>query len=205
MREPALPEALSLQEEALPEPRRIGAATLEEALAQRRSVRDFTDARLTPGEIGQLAWAAQGVTDEVGRRTAPSAGALYPLELYVGTPEGVYRYEPDGHRLLPHLEGDPRPALQRAGLGQEAIGLAPVVYIISAVYERTEIKYAERATRYVHMEAGHAAQNILLQAVALGLGAVPMGAFDDDRLARALSLPNDEQPLYLVPVGHPQR
>lgn len=204
MREPAIPDALPHQEEALPEPRRIGVTTLEETLARRRSHRAFTDARLTPGEVGQLAWAAQGVTDEAGHRTAPSAGALYPLELYVGTPEGVYRYEPDGHRLVLHVEGDPRPALQRAGLGQEAIGLAPAVFIIAAVYERTEVKYGARTARYVHMEAGHAAQNILLQAVALGLGAVPIGAFDDDRLAAALSLPNVEQPLYLIPVGHPQ-
>lgn len=205
MREPALSETRPPQEETLPEPRRIGGPTLEELLAERRSHRAFTNAPLTPAEVGQLAWAAQGVTDEAGYRTAPSAGALYPLELYVGTPAGVYRYDPHDHRLVLHVEGDPRPALQRASLGQEAIGLAPAVFIIAAVYERTEVKYGARTTRYVHMEAGHAAQNILLQAVALDLGAVPIGAFDDDRLAAALSLPNDEKPLYLIPVGHPQR
>lgn len=200
----AVNESLGSQELVLPEPRRTGEVSVEEALAARRSVRAFADVPLTEAEIGQLAWAAQGVTDRGGYRTAPSAGALYPLELYVGTSSGTYRYEPARHALTLHREGDPRPAIQAAALHQEAIGDAPVVFVIAAVYERTSAKYGSRAPRYVQMEAGHAGQNILLEAVALGLAAVPIGAFHDDRLQAALSLPDDQRPLYLIPVGHPE-
>jgi len=167
-------------------------------------VRSFDDQRLTPGELAQLLWAAQGITSPSGLRTAPSAGALYPLEVYVVVPDGAYRYEAQGHRLIPQVEGDMRPALAAAALGQSSVASAPAVIVIAAVYARTAERYGtERSPRYVHLEAGHAAQNVLLQAVALGLGAVPVGAFDDERLKAILTLPTDQQPLYLIPVGHP--
>jgi SagB-type dehydrogenase family enzyme len=188
----------------LPAPRLKGTLTFEEVLAKRRSVREFTEEQLTLEEIGQLLWAAQGITHSAGYRTAPSAGALYPLEVYVITQDGVYHYDPQEHRLSVHMQGDMRPALHAAALRQEPGLKAPAVFVITAVYERIESKYGkERGPRYVHLEAGHAAQNILLQAVALDLGAVPIGAFQDDKVKEVLSLPPNQQPLYLIPVGHP--
>lgn len=185
-------------------PRATGPLSLEQSLVSRRSIREFTPRALTSTELGQLAWACQGRTDPRGFRTAPSAGALYPLELYVALPEGLFHYLPASHALERRAEGDLRPALQEAALGQESVGSAAAVFILAGVYERTAAKYGrERAPRYVHMEAGHAAQNLLLQAVALELGAVPVGAFEDDRVAQVLGLPRDERPLYLLPVGHP--
>jgi SagB-type dehydrogenase family enzyme len=190
----------------LPAPRLTGQVSLEEVLARRRSVRSFEATALTEAEIAQLSWAAQGSTTAEGLRTAPSAGALYPLELYVALPAGLYRYDSDDHRLKTQSEKDLREELQRAALGQDAIGDAPAVFVITGVYERTAIKYGERRTpRYVQMEAGHAAQNLLLQAVALGLGAVPIGAFYDDSVRDVLALDVAETPLYLIPVGHARR
>lgn len=175
-------------------------------LAQRRSVREFSDQQLTLEELGQLLWAAQGITHPAGYRTAPSAGALYPLEVYVITGEGIYHYEPEGHLLFLHKRGDFRPSLHRAALQQSPVLRALAVFLIAAVYDRTEAKYGkERSPRYVHLEAGHAAENLLLQAVALDLGAVPIGAFIDDEVQEVLSLPEDHQPLYLIPVGHPRQ
>ena len=188
---------------ALPEPRARGPLSLEQAMARRRSVREFTNEPLTLEEISQLLWAAQGITRGWGGRTAPSAGALYPLELYVATSDGLYHYIPDGHKAEIVSRDDLRQVIWRAGLRQEAIRQAPAVFVITAVYERTAVKYGDRAERYVHLEAGHAAQNLLLQAVALDLGAVPIGAFYDDQLTEGLSLPSDQVPLYLIPVGHP--
>ena len=188
----------------LPAPDTAGEMSLEEALAARRSVREFEARPLTEAELGQLLWAAQGTTDGRGYRTAPSAGALYPLEVYVATADGLFRYEVDRHALAVVRRADLRPALHEAALGQAAVGRAPAVFVIAAVYERTAAKYgAERSPRYVHLEAGHAAQNLLLQAVALGLGAVSIGAFDDAGVQQALGLPEEEQPLYLIPVGEP--
>jgi SagB-type dehydrogenase family enzyme len=187
----------------LPAPSPKGNLTLEEALAKRRSVREFSDVPLTLEELGQLLWAAQGITHPLGYRSAPSAGALYPLEVYVILREGVYQYDPLEHRLFSHQQGDLRLALHEAALQQEAVLKAPAIFVIAAVYERTEKKYGEeRSPRYVHLEAGHAAQNLLLQAVALDLSAVPVGAFYDQKIIEVLSLPADHQPLYLIPVGH---
>ncbi len=186
----------------LPEPRTGSDVSLEETLARRRSVRQYTDQPLTMEEISQLLWAAQGVTRDWGARTAPSAGALYPLEVYVATPEGLYHYLPDGHRAEVLSQQDLRRALARAGLDQNAIHDAPAVFVIAAVYARTSGKYGKRAERYVKLEAGHVGQNILLQAVALDLGGVPIGAFHDDQVQRALGLPANYEPLYLIPVGH---
>lgn len=189
----------------LPTPRLKGTLSLEEALAMRRSVRAFSDIQLTVEELGQLLWATQGISHPAGYRTAPSAGALYPLEVYVLTQEGVYHYDPAGHQLSHHRQGDLRPALFAVTLQQESVLKAPAVFVIAAVYERTEKKYGkERSPRYIHIEVGHAAQNLLLQAAALELGAVPIGAFIDDKVKETLSLPDDQQPLYLIPVGHPE-
>jgi SagB-type dehydrogenase family enzyme len=179
--------------------------SLEEALARRRSVREFTREALTERELSQLLWAAQGITHAEGLRTAPSAGALYPLELYVTSAGGFYWYEPRPHQLIRLSDRDLRAAVRRTALGQEAITQAPAVFVIAAVYERTSRKYgAARTPRYVHMEVGHAAQNLLLEAVALGLGGVLIGAFEDDALQKVLELPMDQCPLYLIPVGHPR-
>lgn len=198
------PSGAARQRIDLPPARLQGEISLEEALAGRRSVREFSTRPLTDVELGQLLWAAQGLTHLDGYRTAPSAGALYPLEIYAITPEGAYHYQPADHHLTLQATGDLRPALYIAALRQESVLEAPAMIAIAAVYERTERKYGrERSPRYVHLEAGHAAQNVLLQAVALELGAVPVGAFYDDEVARVLALPEDQQPLYLILVGQP--
>lgn len=195
----------------LPEPALSSSVSLEEALAQRRSVRGFSDQPITLAEIGQLLWAAQGVTEpRRGLRTAPSAGATYPLELIVivgraeGLAPGAYRYGPGRHDLIPVLQDDQRQALARAALNQSALLQAPVTFAVTAVHARTQTRYGQRATRYVDMEVGHAAQNLSLQAVALGLGSVVIGAFDDRDVAALLNLPPGEAPLYLIPVGKPR-
>ncbi|MEM3957269.1 MAG: SagB/ThcOx family dehydrogenase [Thermoproteota archaeon] len=191
----------------LPEPRYESEVSVEEALLKRRSVREYARSSLTLQEVSQLLWAAQGVTDPQGLRTAPSAGALYPLEVYliVGEVEslapGVYKYVPDGHEIIRVLDGDKRVSLAEAALGQAWVRNAAIDIVIASVYERTTRKYGERGIRYVHLEAGHAAQNICLQAVALNLGVVTVGAFYDDQVKTVLSLPGGEQPLYIIPVG----
>ncbi len=188
----------------LPSPLTRGPLSLEEVLLGRRSVRDLSDRELTEVEIGQLLWAAQGVTDTEGRRTAPSAGALYPLELYAVMAAGLFHYEPARHALALVRGGDLRGRLRAAALDQTAVGAAPLVVVVTAVPARTEARYGpERAMRYAHLEAGHAAQNLLLEATALGLGAVPVGAFDDAAVGSLLGLTAGEVPVYLVPVGHP--
>jgi len=189
---------------ALPPPRQESEVSLEETLSRRRSVREFTERPLTWEEIGQLLWATQGITADWGGRTAPSAGALYPLEVYVATAEGVYHYLPQGHRVERVSSSDVRQALWRPALLQDWVRDAPAVFVIAGVYERTERKYGSRAERYVKLEAGHACQNLLLQVVALDLGAVPVGAFYDDQVQNVLGLAADHEPLYLVPVGHPR-
>jgi SagB-type dehydrogenase family enzyme len=192
---------------ALPAPRRGGAGSLADVLARRRSVREFAKGPLTLAAVSQLLWAAQGVTGRDGQRTAPSAGGLYPLELYLvagavtGLEAGVYRYEPKRHRLLLHMKGDPRGELADAALEQEWVAEAPSVLVIGAVYARSDHRYGRRAPRYVHMEVGHAAQNVYLQAVALDLGTVMVGAFHDRQLARVLRLPEDVEPLGVMPIG----
>lgn len=190
---------------ALPEPSTEGPLSLEGALLRRRSVRDFSPEQLSTSEISQLLWAAQGITHSRGFRTAPSAGALYPLELYVVLEGGVFHYDPRAHNLTAVSVGDLRSNLYRVSLRQEAILNAPMILVVTAVFSRTESKYGRaRSPRYVHLEAGHAAQNTLLQAVSLGLGAVPIGAFEDIRVQEVLGLPADHEPLYLIPIGHPE-
>jgi SagB-type dehydrogenase family enzyme len=191
----------------LPEPRYDSEVSLEQSLLERRSVRSYSGQPLTLQEISQLVWAAQGMTDPAGFRTAPSAGALYPLELYIvvgdveGLPPGVYRYQPEGHQLAKTRDGDKRAGLAQAALEQEGVEEGAVDFVFTAFYERTTGKYGQRGIRYVHMEAGHAAQNICLQATALGLGAVTIGAFYDKEVSRLLNLPAEERPLYVIPVG----
>jgi len=188
----------------LPPPHTTGTISIEQVLARRRSIRSFTDQPLTPSEIGQLLWAAQGVTDpQWGFRAAPSAGALYPLELYVVTAEGVYHYQPQGHRVRLHLSGDRRAELSQACLGQGAVRQAAADFVITAVFSRTHAKYGQRASQYVHMEVGAAGENLCLQAVGLKLGSVMVGAFSDAQISQVLNLPADHAPLLVIPVGHP--
>ncbi len=191
----------------LPEPSLKGAMSVENALASRRSVRSFTGGPLALNELSQLFWSAQGKTASWGGRTAPSAGATYPLEVYAvvgdveGIMPGVYRYMPDGHEMVVVFEGDSREGLAAEALGQEAVKNAPATIVIAAVYDRTRKKYGERGDMYVHMEAGHAGQNIYLQATALGLGTVSVGAFDPDGVRRVIGAGQEEEPIYLFPVG----
>lgn len=188
----------------LPPPAAAGHMSLEQAIGARRSVRRFADRPLTDEQISQLCWAGQGITDTAeSLRAAPSAGALYPMEIYLVTAEGVDHYRPVGHQLTRHLTGDVRPVLRRAALDEEAIGQAAASVLIAAVVEQTARRYGRRAERYCFLEAGHIAQNILLQATALNLASVPIGAFDDKKVAAALKLPGEHRVLYIVAVGHP--
>ena len=191
----------------LPNPRIIGEQSVEMLFKQRRSVRSYQKSPLNLAEVGQLLWSAQGVSDTQGLRTAPSAGALYPLELFVVVGDvnelsaGVYQYNPEDHSLLKTANGDLRTSLQKASLSQSSIGDAAVVFVFAAIYQRTSRKYGKRGIRYVHMEVGHAGQNLFLQAEGLGLGTVVVGAFDDDEVREVLNLASDVQPLSLMPVG----
>jgi len=190
----------------LPPPVVAGSRSLEEVIADRRSVREYKRKPLTVEQISQICWAAQGITDrDEALRAAPSAGALYPIELYVITAEGVDHYVPADHRLERHLHGDVRLAIQRAAIHQEVIGDAPVCMVIAAVVRRVARKYGRRAERYCLIEAGHVAQNILLQATSLHLASVPIGAYEDAEVAKALELPKDHRVLYMLPIGHPNK
>jgi SagB-type dehydrogenase family enzyme len=206
---PGVVMAQSTEAVTLPRPAEAGELSLEQSLSRRRSVREYRDAAIGLAEIGQLLWAAQGITAPQGYRTAPSAGALYPLELYLvagrvqGMAAGVYRYEPESHRLVKTASDDRRKPLTRAALSQSWMCEAAAVVVFAAVYERTTRKYGERGIRYVHMEAGFAAENLFLQAASLGLATVVVGAFDDDGVAGVLQLPADVYPLLLMPVGTP--
>lgn len=203
----------------LPQPSYDSGTSIEKTLLNRRSVREYKDDPLTLKEVSQLLWAAQGLTDPGGARIAPSAGALYPLEVYLvagnveGLKSGVYRYVPDGHKLVLIKEGDIRNELGRAAVEQASVGDGAIDIVISGVYERTTGKYNTqvhddltgadypRGVKYVHMEAGHASQNVYLQAESLGLGTVTIGAFDDAELKRLTGMSDEERPLYVMPVG----
>lgn len=202
---PASPEPDALA--PLPAPATRGGMTLAEALARRRSQRRFESRAVPLAMLGQLLWAAQG-RSAPGRRTAPSAGALYPLELHLVAARveplapGTYRYVVEAHALQARREVAATPAaLQAAALDQSAVGAAALVVVITAVEARVSGKYGSRAGRYAAFEAGAAAQNLALQAVALGLGSVVVGGFEDTAVARTLKLPPDERPLALLPVG----
>jgi SagB-type dehydrogenase family enzyme len=197
----------------LPDPQTTGPMSVEEAILRRRSIRSYTDEPLSMQDISQLLWSAQGITDPGRRRfrAAPSAGATYPLEVYVvvgtggviGLDEGLYRYDPFEHRLENRLRGDLRSSLADAAWGQGWVRNAPINIVIAAVYERTTGRYGDRGIRYVHMEVGHVGQNLYLQAEARGLGTVVVGAFRDNQVRDLLQLPVDQRPLYIVPIGHP--
>lgn len=190
----------------LPKPKIVSKTSLEESIFRRRSERTFHARDISDQQLSQILWAAQGITDtSFGFRTAPSAGALYPLQIYVVKKDGVFRYIADGHKLLQLASGDKRPSIVRASLGQSAIREAPVSLIISANFAITQAKYGPRAFRYVCMEIGHVAENVHLQAVALGLGSVPLGAFWDDVVKSTLELPENQDPLYIIPIGYIKR
>jgi SagB-type dehydrogenase family enzyme len=197
----------------LPEPNYKGIVSVEEAIQQRRSERNFTGRALTMDQLSQMTWCAQGVTDAAGRkRSAPSAGATYPLDLYVVVGEktcadlaaGVYRYLPGEHAIILHLAGDRRKPLAAAALGQDFIARAPLSLVLTANYLRTTGRYGKRGARYVYMEAGHVGENVHLQAKAMGLGTCMVGAFDDSEVSSTLSLPAEHEPLYIMPVGYPK-
>lgn len=191
----------------LPEPKYDGKVSIEKALIERRSVREYKDKSLTLSETSQLLWAAQGITDPGGFRTAPSAGALYPLEVYVvagnvnDLPDGIYKYKPRGHELVRVVKGDKRAELCAAALGQIYVKNSAAVIVFAAVYERTTKKYRERGIRYVHMEVGHASQNVYLQSGSLNLGTLAIGAFEDREVKRVMNMTDKEQPLCIMPVG----
>ncbi|OGC11253.1 hypothetical protein A3K48_01855 [candidate division WOR-1 bacterium RIFOXYA12_FULL_52_29] len=189
----------------LPEPKIIGKMPLEEAVFRRRSWRSFHPNELTMEQISQLLWSGQGITDKSwGFRAAPSSGSLYPLNLYLVKKDGVFEYVPDGNKLVEISTEDKRGSIVRASLGQQFIGEAPCVIIICGNFRITQAKFGQRSYRYINMEVGHAAENILLQAVALGLGAVPVGAFWDDVVSKLLELPDTRDPFYIIPIGYPK-
>lgn len=186
----------------LPAPKTEGTISVEAAISKRRSIRSFSRESLMDDVLSQILWAAQGITAKQNhRRAAPSAGATYPLETYLVTAKGVYHYHPDKHALTEVKQGDARKALAEAALGQRWLREAPATLVFTAVPERTTRRYGSRGMMYIHMEAGHAAENVHLQAVALGLGSVPIGAFSEQDIAKVLNLPKGEIPLYLIPVG----
>jgi SagB-type dehydrogenase family enzyme len=201
---PELPKAEII---ALPEPQHEGPVSVEQAILYRRSHREYTSQPLTLHEISQLLWAAQGITSSRGLRAAPSAGALYPLEIYLiaggvdTLAQGIYKYQYNDHTLLKCGSSDRRNDLSHASLKQGSITKAPAVLLFCAVNERVTRKYGERGLRYIFMEIGHAAQNVCLQATALGLGTVVIGAFRDEAVKYVVSPAQEEQPLYILPVG----
>ncbi len=195
----------------LPEPRISGELALEVTLAERRSVREYTRDPLTLAEVAQLLWAGQGATHSGTKRTVPSAGALYPIELYLlagdvtGLETGLYRYRVGGHDLVEVSRQDVRANLADAALGQDQVKAAPAVIVIAGAVGRTATEYGQRATRYVLMEVGSAAQNIHLQAAALRLGTVFIGAFRDARVMQILGMPDEESPFCIMPLGTPHK
>lgn len=191
----------------LPPPAPNRQMTVEAAIRSRRSIREFGPGSITIDEISQILWAAQGITDRAGYRAAPSAGALYPLEISLiagdirSLPAGIYRYDPRAHALDAVAAGDRRVAIAEAALAQRWIADAAAILVIAAVEERTTVKYGRRGVRYVHIETGHAAQNVYLQAAALGLGTTIVGAFKDNEVKDVANLRRDETPLCLLPIG----
>jgi SagB-type dehydrogenase family enzyme len=193
---------------ALPAPQFTGKLSLEEALQKRRSIRSYSDQPVSLTEVGQLLWAGQGITEKSrGLRTAPSAGATYPMELYLiagnveGLTPGVYRYQSATHSLQLLFSGDIRKDLSAAALQQPSIIQAPATILITGILSRTSQRYGQRAQRYVHMEAGHISQNIFLQATAIDIATVVIGAFQDISISKIIKLGTEESPLYLMPFG----
>jgi SagB-type dehydrogenase family enzyme len=191
----------------LPEPKLDGTVSVEYALQHRRSVRRFKNEPLTLQEVSQLLWAAQGITTSRGYRTAPSAGALFPLEIYVisgnvtDLPAGIFKYDCRKKELTQSIGGEQRTGISQAALNQTSVARAPAVLLFCAVYERVTRTYGQRGIPYTFMEVGHAAQNVCLQAVAMRMGTVVIGAFRDDDVKRIANLARDERPVYIIPVG----
>ena len=198
----------------LPSPRFEGSLSLERALFERESVRSFAETAISREELGQLLWAGNGMqVDAISgpTRTAPSAGGLYPQELFVfagnveGLAPGVYRYEADAHALIGIIDGDRRGELARASLNQRFIADAPATIIVGGVVERTRAKYGKRgAERYVYMDAAASAENIFLQATSLGLATLTVGAFDDTQVSELIDSEIEAQPLFIMPIGYPR-
>jgi SagB-type dehydrogenase family enzyme len=198
----------------LPEPVPSGRVSLETALNQRRSVRTFLGTSVSIRDVSQLLWACAGRRmDGVSgaSRTYPSAGGIYPLKVYLiagkvqTLGEGIYQYRPDPHELVLLKTGDYRRRLAAAAVGQQFVAEAPLCIVMTAQYRKTERVYGLRGQdRYVPMEAGHAAENLYLQAASLGMGTVAVGSFLDGRISTLLDLDDDEEPLYLLPVGWPR-
>ncbi|MEA3560691.1 MAG: SagB/ThcOx family dehydrogenase [Candidatus Omnitrophota bacterium] len=192
----------------LPVVKPIGKMSIEQAISNRRSRRKFKDKPLKQRDLSHILWAAQGITAESGFRVTPSAGATFPLTLYVviGRVDdilpGVYRYRPEGHCLKAMSDKDLRSKLALRALGQDMIAKAPVSIVIAADYKRTTDRYGKRGIRYVDMEAGHASQNIYLECESLGLGTCAVGAFADRIVKELLGITED--PLYIMPIGFPQ-
>jgi len=188
---------------SLPKPQLKGTVSVEEAIQGRRSVRSYLSKEVSIEDISQLLWACQGITDQSrGLRAAPSAGALYPLEIYVANKDGLFHYIPERHELKFVFREDVRNGLAAASYDQRYVGEAAIDIIITVVHGRITPRYGDRGIRYTDMEAGHAAENVFLQAVALGLDSVAVGAFSDDAVAKILKLPAGTKPLYILPVGY---
>lgn len=190
----------------LPKPKTSGKISIEETLNNRRTIRHYSKKPMDINELSQLLWAAQGITSKEGLRTAPSAGALYPLEIFIvvgnvyNLENGTYKYNPSKHSIKKLSSGDNRKLLADAALGQEQINSAAAIIIITALPERTTWKYGERGKRYVQIEVGHSAQNVMLQAEALEIGVCPIGAFQDEKVKKVLGLTNEE-PFYILTLG----
>jgi SagB-type dehydrogenase family enzyme len=194
----------------LPSPNQKGRISLEEAITRRRSIRHFTPEPVSQSQLSQILWAAQGITNTWGRyRTVPSAGATYTLEVFIvcglncieRIGDGIYHYNIANHSLTQHHKGDVRLELARAALDEESIYQAPVNIVICALYERTTLRYGNRGERYVHIETGHAGQNIYLQATTLDLATVAIAAFHDEEVRKVLRLDKPYKPLYIMPLG----
>jgi len=192
---------------ALPEPEHDGKVSVEQALLSRRSTRSYADKALALQEVSQLLWSAQGITDVSGHRTAPSAGATYPLHIILvagnvtGLMSGVYSYNPEEHMITRLMDGDIRLDLSLAAMGQIPVRTGAISIVITADYDKTTSIYGERGVMYVHLEAGHAAENICLQATSMELGLVTIGSFSPSQVSEVLNLPEDRQPIYIIPVG----
>jgi SagB-type dehydrogenase family enzyme len=192
---------------SLPRVKFTGKTSVEEALYKRRSIRHFLDKTISLPEISRVLWAAQGINAKYGKRTAPSAGATYPLEIYLNVSNveslspGIYRYYMAKHALYKLIQEDQKSAFTSAALGQSFIEQAAAIIIITAIFERTTNRYGKRGIQYIHQEAGAAAQNIHLQVVSLNIGTVMVGAFHEDRVKEIMNFPANEQPLLLMPLG----
>lgn len=193
---------------ALPAPRRKSKVSIEQALAARRSRRAFASEPVTLAEAGQLLWAAQGVTGPEGQRTAPSAGALFPLEIYLsatrveGLAPGIYLYDPEAHRLTPHVAGDRRRELAAAA-DQDSMRFSACALLLAAVEERCVARHAERTGKFIAIEAGHASENVYLQAAALELSVCVVGTFSVRDVRRVMQLPAGQEPLFFLTIGRP--